>query len=185
MASFPIYWFNPLQYSFRFPSVCNSRRSVRWAIGSLWWYHSNFSEELHLQRYGNAGSEKGVWDNFKCCTFCYIELIGKKITPKSNFLYLRSNTSFFLAHVTKYQIYYLLYFSLLDQEKLWQTFTTDKYICVIWRENEHSIIEVCNKIQKLRKSLSFFISCTISRKNWPNIFIVFFRFLFKLVKYLN
>lgn len=103
---------------------------------------------------------------------------------KSNFLYLRFNTSFFLAHVTKYQIY-LYYFSLLDQEKLWQTFTTDKFICVIWRKNEQSIIEVCNRIQKLRKSLSFFISCTISRKNWPNIFIVFFRFLFKLVKYLN
>lgn len=92
--------------------------------------------------------------------------------------------SFFLAHVTKYKIY-LLYFSLLDQEQLWQTFTTDKYICVIWRKNEQSIIEVCNKIQKLRKSLSFFISCTISRKNWPNIFIYFFRFLFKLVRYLN
>lgn len=78
LVSFPIYWTNQLQYSFPFPSVCNGRRSVRSAIGSLWWYHSNFSEELHLQRYGNTGSEKGVWDNFKCCTFCYIELIGKK-----------------------------------------------------------------------------------------------------------
>lgn len=107
--------------------------------------------------------------------FVTSSLLVKKITPKSNFLYLRFNTSFFLAHVTKYQIY-LLYFSLLDQEKLWQTFTTDKYICVIWRKNEQSIIEVCNKIQKLRKSLSFFISYTISRKNWPNIYIFFLDF---------
>lgn len=49
--------------------------------------------------------------------FVTSSLLVKKITPKSNFLYLRFNTSFFLAHVTKYQIY-LLYFSLLDQEKL-------------------------------------------------------------------
>lgn len=49
--------------------------------------------------------------------FVTSSLLVKKITPKSHFLYLRSNTSFFLAHVTKYQIY-LLYFSLLDQEKL-------------------------------------------------------------------
>lgn len=184
MVSFPIYWTNQLQYSFPFPSVCNGRRSVRSAIGSLWWYHSNFSEELHLQRYGNTGSEKVSETILNVALFVTSSLLVKKITPKSHFLYLRFNTSFFLAHVTKYQIY-LLYFSLLDQEKLWQTFTTDKFICVIWRKNEQSIIEVCNKIQKLRKSLSFFISCTISRKNWPNIFIVFFRFLFKLVKYLN
>lgn len=91
LASLPIYRFHQLQYSFRFPSVCNSRRSVGWAIGSLWWYHSNFSEELHLQRYGNAGSEKGVRDNFKCCTFCYIELIDKKNHTKLN------QTFFFLG----------------------------------------------------------------------------------------
>lgn len=37
--------------------------------------------------------------------FVTSSLLVKKITPKSNFPYFRFNTSFFLAHVTKYQIY--------------------------------------------------------------------------------